>query len=235
MRPDVIVLTHGGPFADPASAGYSIANSDAVGYAAGSSGERVPTEAAIVAIDGPAGSGKSTTARGVGEILGLPVLDTGARGSSVTFAQRNQGDVLISWENEAHLLEKEFGHKVGIVYPSLSILAEPPVAVVDKGDFAAGTSSKSSASRTRPRHAPRTSASPAIARWKACECRFGMPGSSGPARRSTCQAWTSGVTAEMSPDASTSILTFFADDAPKRNSLTQLEVFLRFQPVKGRT
>ncbi|MCX7257824.1 MAG: sulfate ABC transporter substrate-binding protein, partial [Polaromonas sp.] len=56
----------------------------------------------------------------------VPVLDTGARGSSITFAQRNQGDVFISWENEAHLLEKEFGSKVDIVYPSLSILAEPP-------------------------------------------------------------------------------------------------------------
>ena len=62
----------------------------------------------------------------------VPVLDTGARGSSITFAQRNQGDVFISWENEAHLLEKEFGNKVDIVYPSLSIFAEPPVAVVDK-------------------------------------------------------------------------------------------------------
>jgi sulfate/thiosulfate-binding protein len=55
----------------------------------------------------------------------VPVLDTGARGSSITFAQRNQGDVFISWENEAHLLEKEFGSKVDVVYPSLSILAEP--------------------------------------------------------------------------------------------------------------
>ncbi len=69
----------------------------------------------------------------------VPVLDTGARGSSVTFAQRNQGDVLISWENEAHLLEKEFGHKVDIVYPSLSILAEPPVALVDKNVDRKGT------------------------------------------------------------------------------------------------
>jgi sulfate/thiosulfate-binding protein len=69
----------------------------------------------------------------------VPVLDTGARGSSVTFAQRNQGDVLISWENEAHLLEKEFGHKVDIVYPSLSILAEPPVTVVDKNVDRKGT------------------------------------------------------------------------------------------------
>ncbi len=62
----------------------------------------------------------------------VPVLDTGARGSSITFAQRNQGDVFISWENEAYLLEKEFGSKVDVVYPSLSILAEPAVAVVDK-------------------------------------------------------------------------------------------------------
>jgi sulfate/thiosulfate transport system substrate-binding protein len=69
----------------------------------------------------------------------VPVLDTGARGSSVTFAQRNQGDAFISWENEAHLLEKEFGSKVDIVYPSISILAEPPVAVVDKNVERKGT------------------------------------------------------------------------------------------------
>lgn len=62
----------------------------------------------------------------------VPVLDTGARGSSITFAQRNQGDVFISWENEAYLLEKEFGGKVDVIHPSLSILAEPAVAVVDK-------------------------------------------------------------------------------------------------------
>lgn len=60
------------------------------------------------------------------------VLDTGARGSSTSFAQRNQGDVFLSWENEAYLLEKEFGNKVDFVYPSLSILAEPPVTVVDR-------------------------------------------------------------------------------------------------------
>jgi len=69
----------------------------------------------------------------------VPVLDTGARGSSVTFAQRNQGDVFISWENEAYLLEKEFGNKVDVVYPSLSILAEPPVSVVDKNVDRKGT------------------------------------------------------------------------------------------------
>jgi len=69
----------------------------------------------------------------------VPVLDTGARGASVTFAQRNQGDVFISWENEAHLLEKEFGHKVDIVYPTLSVLAEPPVTVVDRNVDRKGT------------------------------------------------------------------------------------------------
>ena len=69
----------------------------------------------------------------------VPVLDSGARGSSITFAQRGQGDVFISWENEAHLLEKEFGGKVDIIYPSLSILAEPPVTVVDKNVDKKGT------------------------------------------------------------------------------------------------
>jgi sulfate transport system substrate-binding protein len=62
----------------------------------------------------------------------VPVLDTGARGSTITFAQRNQGDVLIAWENEAYLLEKEFGAKFDVVVPSLSILAEPAVTLVDK-------------------------------------------------------------------------------------------------------
>ncbi|MDM7982560.1 MAG: sulfate ABC transporter substrate-binding protein [Rhizobium sp.] len=61
-----------------------------------------------------------------------PVLDTGARGSLTSFAQREIGDVLISWENEAYLAGKEFGaDSFDIVTPSLSILAEPPVAVVD--------------------------------------------------------------------------------------------------------
>ncbi|WP_148714209.1 sulfate ABC transporter substrate-binding protein [Chitinolyticbacter meiyuanensis] len=63
----------------------------------------------------------------------VPVLDTGARGSTVTFTQRGQGDVLLAWENEAVLSVKEFGpDKFDIVAPSLSIKAEPPVAVVDK-------------------------------------------------------------------------------------------------------
>jgi sulfate/thiosulfate transport system substrate-binding protein len=63
----------------------------------------------------------------------VPVLDSGARGSTVTFVQREMGDVLIAWENEAFLAIKEFGaDKLEIVTPSISILAEPPVAVVDK-------------------------------------------------------------------------------------------------------
>jgi sulfate transport system substrate-binding protein len=69
----------------------------------------------------------------------VALLDTGARGSSISFAQRNQGDVFISWENEAYLLEKEFGSKVDFVYPSLSILAQPPVSVVDKNVDKKGT------------------------------------------------------------------------------------------------
>ena len=63
----------------------------------------------------------------------VPVLDSGARGSTTTFVQRGIGDVFLSWENEAFLVIKEFGaDKFEIVAPSLSILAEPPVALVDK-------------------------------------------------------------------------------------------------------
>ena len=69
----------------------------------------------------------------------VPVLDTGARGSTITFAQRNQGDVLIAWENEAYLLEKEFGTRFDVVAPSVSILAEPAVAVVDRNVDRKGT------------------------------------------------------------------------------------------------
>ena len=62
----------------------------------------------------------------------VPVLDSGARGSTVTFTQREIGDVLLAWENEAFLSLQEFGaDKLEIVVPSLSILAEPPVTVVD--------------------------------------------------------------------------------------------------------
>lgn len=61
----------------------------------------------------------------------VPVLDTGARGSTTTFTQRRIGDVFLSWENEAYLIKKLYPGQYEIVYPSLSILAEPPVAVVD--------------------------------------------------------------------------------------------------------
>ncbi len=69
----------------------------------------------------------------------VPVLDTGARASTTTFAQRKIGDVFLSWENEAFLIEKEFPGQTEIVYPSLSILAEPPVAVVEKNAATHGT------------------------------------------------------------------------------------------------
>ncbi len=70
----------------------------------------------------------------------VPVLDTGARGSTTTFVQRGIGDVLLAWENEAFLSIKELGpDKVAIVVPSLSILAEPPVAVIDKVALRRGT------------------------------------------------------------------------------------------------
>jgi sulfate transport system substrate-binding protein len=63
----------------------------------------------------------------------VPVLDTGARGSTTTFTQRGIGDVLLSWENEAMLILEEFGRdQYEIVRPSVSILAEPTVAVVDQ-------------------------------------------------------------------------------------------------------
>jgi sulfate/thiosulfate-binding protein len=62
----------------------------------------------------------------------VPVLDTGARGSTVTFVERGVGDVLLAWENEAFLAQREFGkEKFEIVSPPRSILAEPPIAVVD--------------------------------------------------------------------------------------------------------
>jgi sulfate/thiosulfate transport system substrate-binding protein len=70
----------------------------------------------------------------------VPVLDSGARGSTTTFVERGVGDVLLAWENEAFLALKEFGpDKFEIIAPSLSILAEPPVAVVDRNVDRKGT------------------------------------------------------------------------------------------------
>ncbi len=92
------------------------------------------------ALKQPGGS-PATAATFVGKLFkNVPVLDTGARGSLTTFAQRGIGDVLISWENEAFLATKQLGKdKFEIVVPSLSILAEPPVAVVDKVAIRRGT------------------------------------------------------------------------------------------------
>ena len=69
----------------------------------------------------------------------VAVLDAGARGASISFGRRNQGDVFLSWENEARLLQDEVGGKVDVIYPSLSILAEPPVSVVDRNVDSRGT------------------------------------------------------------------------------------------------
>jgi sulfate/thiosulfate-binding protein len=68
-----------------------------------------------------------------------PVLDTGARGSTTTFAQKGIGDVQLSWENEAYLSVEETGGEVEVVYPSVSVLAEPHVAVVDRNVDRHGT------------------------------------------------------------------------------------------------
>lgn len=84
------------------------------------------------ALKGPGGSTAKAQAYVEQVYRNVPVLDTGARGSTITFAQRGLGDVLLAWENEAHLASEEFGDKFDIVFPSNSILAEPPVALVDK-------------------------------------------------------------------------------------------------------
>ena len=86
--------------------------------------------------------GNATTAREFVRKLykNVPVLDTGARGSTTTFVQRGLGDVLIAWENEALLAIKQLGgDKLQLVVPTVSILAEPPVAVVDKVVLRRGT------------------------------------------------------------------------------------------------
>jgi sulfate/thiosulfate-binding protein len=80
-------------------------------------------------------TGSEAQARGFMRKLyaNVPVLDSGARGSTTTFVERGIGDVLLAWENEAYLAVKALGSdKVQIVVPSVSILAEPPVAIVDK-------------------------------------------------------------------------------------------------------
>jgi sulfate transport system substrate-binding protein len=86
--------------------------------------------------------GSETTARNFLSALfrNVPVLDTGARGATTTFAERSLGDVLVAWENEALFLTKEVGPgRFEIVVPSVSILAEPPVALVDRNTDKHGT------------------------------------------------------------------------------------------------
>ncbi|HEY9571513.1 MAG TPA: sulfate ABC transporter substrate-binding protein [Pusillimonas sp.] len=80
------------------------------------------------------GANEESAKKFVGQLFRqVPVLDSGARGSTTTFVERGIGDVLLAWENEALLAIKELGpDKVEIVAPSVSILAEPPVAIVDK-------------------------------------------------------------------------------------------------------
>ena len=70
----------------------------------------------------------------------VPVLDSGARGATTTFVERGIGDVLIAWENEAMLAQQKLGNdKVELVVPSVSVLAEPPVAVIDENAKKHGT------------------------------------------------------------------------------------------------
>jgi sulfate/thiosulfate-binding protein len=92
------------------------------------------------ALEQPGGSDASAQTFVAQVFKNVPVLDSGARGSTTTFVQRGIGDVFISWENEALLAQQMLGRdKVELVRPSMSILAEPPVAVVDKVAARRGT------------------------------------------------------------------------------------------------
>jgi sulfate transport system substrate-binding protein len=92
------------------------------------------------ALKQPGGSPEKAKAYVADLFKHVPVLDTGARGATTTFVQRGIGDVLLAWENEAFLAVKELGpDQFEIVVPTVSILAEPPVAVVDKVVDAHGT------------------------------------------------------------------------------------------------
>jgi sulfate transport system substrate-binding protein len=111
------------------------------GYAAGVKGRdfgkageaKAAADAAAAAKDFPVAADEKGKAFVTELFKHVPVLDTGARGSTVSFAQKGIGDVLLAWENEAWLAQEEFGKdKFEIVYPSVSILAEPPVTIVDK-------------------------------------------------------------------------------------------------------
>ena len=94
------------------------------------------------ALQQPGGSADTAKAYVTQLYKNVPILDAGARGSTVTFTQHHVGDVLLAWENEANLVTTKIGKgQYDIVYPSVSVLAEPPVAVVDKNVDAHGTRS----------------------------------------------------------------------------------------------
>ncbi|UOO81192.1 sulfate ABC transporter substrate-binding protein [Uruburuella testudinis] len=86
------------------------------------------------------GGSDETAKQFVGELYRrVPVMDAGARAATITFSQRGLGDVLLAWENEAYLAVKQSGGALEIITPSVSILCEPPVAVVDANADAQGT------------------------------------------------------------------------------------------------
>jgi sulfate transport system substrate-binding protein len=144
VRPGVGVIT-----ANPKTSGAARwAFLAAWGYAASATARdlstadalKQSTDAAAAAKEFPALKDEKAQQFIVALYKNVPVLDTGARGATVTFAQKNVGDVLVNWENEAWLAIEEFGaDQFEIVYPSVSILAEPPVAIVDKVVDAKGT------------------------------------------------------------------------------------------------
>ena len=119
VRPDVAVIT-----GNPKTGGGTRWNYLAAwGYAWDKTGDETKTRDFVAAL-----------------YHNVPVLDSAARGATITFAQREVGDVMIAWENEAFLTLKEFGEdKLEVVVPSISILAEPPVSIVDANVDAKGT------------------------------------------------------------------------------------------------
>ena len=143
IKPDVKVITP-----NPKTSGGARWNVLAAwGYAAGFASRDLsnPSELAAATKAGQENKGGATTSDvKAREYLtklfkNVPVLDSGARGATITFGQKKIGDVLLAWENEAYLSQEEQPGEFEIVYPSVSILAEPPVAIVDKNVDAHGT------------------------------------------------------------------------------------------------
>jgi sulfate transport system substrate-binding protein len=138
----VFLVRHGNPknikdWADLVKPGVSIVTPNPKS----SSGGRWSYLAAYgYALKQPGGSPDTAKAYIAQLYKNVPILDSGARGSTVTFTQRHVGDVLLAWENEAYLINRQLGKgQYDIVYPSVSVQAEPPVAVVDKNADAHGT------------------------------------------------------------------------------------------------